>query len=62
MENSVLYRTIHEFKGLEADVVILVLHKGEAEFADKSRYLSEELLYVGVTRARHLLYVVTVIP
>jgi ATP-dependent exoDNAse (exonuclease V) alpha subunit len=43
-------------------VVILVLHKGEAEFADKSRYLSEELLYVGFTRARHLLYVVTVLP
>lgn len=62
IDNTVLFRTINEFKGLESDVVILVLHKGEAEFADKSRYLSEELLYVGFTRARHLLYVVTVLP
>ncbi len=59
-ENSITYRTINEFKGLESDVVVLVLHKSEAEFADKSRYLSEELLYVGFTRARYLLYVVTV--
>jgi len=61
-ENSILYRTINEFKGLETDVVILLLHKREAEFSDKSRYLSEELLYTGLTRARNLLYVVTVIP
>lgn len=61
-ENSILFRTIHEYKGLESDVVILILHKGESEFADKSRYLSEELLYVGFTRARYLLYVVTVMP
>lgn len=60
--DRILFRTIHEFKGLESDVVILILHKGESEFADKSRYLSEELLYVGFTRARNLLYVITVNP
>lgn len=61
IETGIRFSTIHEFRGLESDAVILILHKGEAEFADKSRYLSEELLYVGFTRARHLLYVFTVI-
>ncbi len=59
-ENCINFSTIHEFKGLERDVVILILHKRESEFANKKKYLSEELLYVGFTRARHLLYVLTI--
>jgi len=58
--NSVRFRTIHQFKGLESDVVILLLHKRGEELEDRDRYLSDELLYVGFTRAKHLLYVVNV--
>ncbi len=61
-DNCIKFRTIREFSGLESDIVILILHKCEEEFADKKRYLSEELLYSGLTRARHLLYLFTVIP
>jgi hypothetical protein len=57
---SVRYRTIHQFKGLESDVVILLLHKRPEDKAEMERYLSDELLYVGFTRAKHLLYVVNV--
>ena len=57
--NHVRFRTIHKFKGMEAKVVILVIHKRDTEIA-QPRYLTEELLYVGFTRAKHLLYVITV--
>jgi len=58
--NSVKFRTIHQFKGLESDVVILLLHKRAEDLAESERYLSNELLYVGFSRAKHLLYVVNV--
>jgi len=57
---SVRFRTIHHFKGLESDVVILVIHRRTEDIEEKERYLSNELLYVGFTRAKHLLYVVNV--
>ena len=57
-KNSVRFRNIQQFKGLESDVVILVVHKREQD--KEERYQSDELLYVGYTRARHLLYVVEV--
>ncbi len=55
---SLRFRTIQQFKGLEADVVILLVHNRPEDADD--RYRSPELLYVGYTRARHLLYVVNV--
>ena len=55
-DGCVLFRTIHSFKGLEADVVVLVVHRREVDL----KALDEELLYVGFTRAKHLLYVVEV--
>jgi len=58
--NSVRFRTIHRFKGLESDVVILLLHRRPADLEESERYLSSELLYVGFSRAKHLLYVVNV--
>ncbi len=58
--NSVKFRTIHQFKGLESDVVILLLHRRAVDLAESERYLSNELLYVGFSRAKHLLYVVNV--
>ena len=55
---GVRFRTIQKFKGLEADVVILVAHR---RGQDKDpRYQADELLYVGYTRAKHLLWVVNV--
>jgi len=60
IRNSVRFMTIHKFKGLESDVVILLLHKRPEDLEARERYLSDELLYVGFTRAKHLLYVVNV--
>jgi len=54
----VRFRTIQKFKGLESDVVILVVHRRQQE--NEARFLADELLYVGYTRAKHLLYVVNV--
>jgi len=49
-------RSIRRFKGLEADIVILVIHPdGEQEAENRN-----ELLYVGYTRAKFLLYVVRI--
>ena len=42
---------MHRFKGLEADVVILLLHDGEEQ--DVKR-----LAYVGMSRARALLVLI----
>ena len=55
---GVRFRTIQKFKGLESDVVILIVHR-RAQDSD-ARYLADELLYVGCTRAKHVLYVVNV--
>ncbi len=55
---GVRFRTIQKFKGLESDVVILIVHKRAQE--KEARFLAEELLYVGYTRAKHLLWVVNV--
>jgi len=57
---TVRFRTIHQFKGLESDVVILLIHGRTENARESGRYLSDELLYVGFTRAKHLLYVVNV--
>jgi len=50
-DRSVLIETVHRFKGLEADVVILLLHDGEEQ--DVKR-----LAYVGMSRARALLVLI----
>ncbi len=48
---TILCDTIHRFKGLEADVVVLVELR-----ADDERL--ERLLYIGATRAKHHLVVI----
>ncbi len=55
---TVRFRTIQQFKGLEADAVVL-MHHNRPEDRDE-RHQSKELMYVGYTRAKHLLYVVEV--
>ena len=53
--NTIRYSTVTKFKGLESDVVLLT------EVGVASDHLTDEkrraLLYVGASRARHLLYV-----
>ncbi len=49
--NGIRYRTIHSFKGLESDVVVLV----DIESLDRTD--AQRALYVGASRARTLLQV-----
>jgi DNA helicase IV len=49
-----MFRTIQGFKGLEADVVILLNHL-------KEETLDNKQLYVGYTRARFYLYVIEIL-
>ena len=50
-KGTVLIETVHRFKGLEADAVILLLHDQDS---DELRRLA----YVGMSRARALLHVI----
>lgn len=52
--SSIRYSTVHKFKGLENDVVILTVDK---ENEQPGSYYSKILYYIGVTRARFLLIV-----
>ena len=55
--NAVTYKTVQSFKGLEADVVILLMHAGANNNGQgKNNYLK----YVAYTRARYLLFVINV--
>lgn len=56
--NYIALRSVGRFKGLESDIVILVLHPPAKEKEDTEN--RNELLYVGYTRAKFLLYVVNV--
>ena len=53
------FRTISQFKGLESDVVLLLLDYS-VETGETHHRLSDELVYVGCTRAKYILYVVNV--
>lgn len=56
---GIRFRTISQFKGLESEVVILLLdYSSEAE--KKHHSISDELIYVGCTRAKYILYVVNI--
>jgi hypothetical protein len=52
---GVLYATIKSFKGLEADAVILV----DIPDPDKNKYFTVNDLYVGASRAKHFLTILT---
>jgi len=54
LDNEIMFRTIQGFKGLEADVVILLNHL-------KEETLDNKQLYVGYTRARFYLYVIEIL-
>jgi hypothetical protein len=49
--NEIYYATIHSFKGLESPVVIL------AELDNRKTLMTDELVYVGCSRARHHLII-----
>lgn len=55
---SVAFRTVHQFKGLESDVVILLWHERAEDAED--HYSRNELRYVACTRAKYLLYVLRI--
>lgn len=52
--HGVVAETVHRFKGLEADVIVLVL---SGDWSDRSQQI-EALAYVGMSRARTALYVI----
>ena len=54
LDNEIMFRTIQGFKGLEADVVILLNHL-------KEETANAKQLYVGYTRARFYLYVIEIL-
>ncbi len=56
--NSICFKTIHLYKGMESDIVFLVIHQRQEELERNTQYLSNELIYVGCTRAKHLLHVI----
>lgn len=53
--NSIRYATVHKFKGLEADVVLLVGIGEPSRVYDQTHW--QRFLYVGGTRARAVLHV-----
>lgn len=57
--NNIRFRTIQNFKGLESDIVILLVHKRDE--TENENYCYDELLYVGCTRAKHLLFLVEIV-
>ncbi len=50
-DSAIRYQTIQRFKGLEADVVLMI------DIQYNNPYLSTPLLYVGCSRAKYLLYI-----
>ena len=55
------FRTISQFKGLESDVVILLLDYTVTP-GEQHHDITDELVYVGCTRAKYLLYVANILP
>jgi superfamily I DNA/RNA helicase len=51
-ENEIAFESIHAFKGLEADAVIIV------GFDKQSTYTGDILPYVAASRAKHILYMI----
>ena len=55
IENSIKFRTVAEFKGLEADIVIYLTHTYKGQPNDDNARKNN---YVGYTRPRYYLYIV----
>lgn len=54
---GIRFRTVSQFKGLESDAVILLVDYGTRDRA-KHHAVTPELVYIGCTRAKYILYVV----
>lgn len=54
-KNTIKFRTIAQFKGLEADIIIFLKSSGYSDIAPKER---EKEDYVAYTRARYYLYII----
>ncbi|WP_394706937.1 NERD domain-containing protein [Marispirochaeta sp.] len=57
---GIRFRTISQFKGLESDVVILLLDYAGTP-GEQHHNITDELIYVGCTRAKYLLYVANIL-
>ncbi|MBN2510533.1 MAG: NERD domain-containing protein [Spirochaetales bacterium] len=58
---GIRYRTISQFKGLESDVVLLILDYTSSD-EEEHHSITPELVYVGCTRAKYVLYVFNIMP
>ena len=57
VKGRILFTTVRKFKGLEADVVILIDVDGSTFNSDENR----RVFYVGASRAKHLLKIFTML-
>lgn len=57
-ENKIKFRTISEYKGLEADIIIYLNHIYKEKLPTISSKYND---YVGITRARYYLYVLKIL-
>lgn len=55
-ENRVLFTTVRKFKGLEADVVVLI----DVDSKTFEDHIGKNLFYVGASRAKHFLDIFTI--
>ena len=58
---GIRFRTVSQYKGLESDVVLLLLDYS-VKPGKQHHNITNELIYVGCTRAKYLLYVVNILP
>lgn len=58
LENGIIFSTVKNFKGMEADIVIFINHVGK-DLIQECEQLCEE--YVALTRPRYYLYVLNVL-
>ena len=56
IENEICFKTVEEFKGLEADVVLYLEHQYNNMPKDELALCKD---YVAITRARYYLYILT---
>ena len=54
-DSTILYQTVADYKGLEADIIIYIKDKAGSEIAPDIR---NRIDYVAYTRARYYLYVI----
>ena len=62
---SMKFSSLHSFKGWEIHTLFLIINEGDIQntsFLDESEddFLNEQLIYTGITRARHNLNIINI--